>query len=77
MDQDHVSCPQGHCLATFIVISFMALCLLLLKQVSLPVGPPDVVPQYLDIIGGSGCSYQFWGKSDSDINGELGLSSIH
>ena len=69
MDQDHVSHPQGHCLAMFIIIMFMAPHFLLLKLVSLAMGPPDVVPQFLDVLGGSGCSYQFWGKSESDVNG--------
>ena len=40
-------------------------------------GPPNAVPQFLDVLGGSGCSYPFWGKSKSDIDGELGLSPIH
>ena len=61
----------------FIVILFMAPCLLLLKELDLPVGPPDVVPQFLEILGISGYGYQFWGKSESDINGESGLFSVH
>ena len=57
MDQDHVSHPQGHCLAPFIKIMFMVLCLLLLKDVDLSKGPPNVVSQFLDVLGGSGHSY--------------------
>ena len=37
-DQDCVSHPQKHCLATIIVISFTVPCLLLLKQVNLSMG---------------------------------------
>ena len=46
MNQNHVSCPQGHCLATFIIITFMVPCFLLLKQAGLPMGPSNVVPQF-------------------------------
>ena len=77
MDQDHVSHPQGHCLVLFMVIVFMMPCFLLLKQVSPPMGLPNAVPPFLDVLGGSGFGYQFWGKSGGDVNGELGLSSIH
>ena len=55
----------------------MALCLLLLKEVSLSMGPPNAFPQFLDILGGSGFSYQFWGKFKSDVERESGLSPIH
>ena len=40
-------------------------------------GPCNVVPQFLDILGGSGHRYLFWAKSQSDINGEARLSPIH
>ena len=43
-DQDLVSHPQGHCLAPFISIAFMAPCLLPLKEVSFSMGLPNVFP---------------------------------
>ena len=51
MDQDHVSCPQRHCLALFIMISLMTLHLYLLKQVSLNVAPPNAVWMYFVEVG--------------------------
>ena len=77
MDQDHVTHPQGHWLATFIIVTFMVPHLLLLKKVGLPVGPPNVVPQLLEVLGASGCSYWLWGESQGDINRELSLSLIN
>ena len=76
MDQDHVSHPQGHCLAPFVIITFMAPCLLLLKEVTFSMGPPNVFCQFLDICG-CGHSYQFRGKSERDVERELRLSPIH
>ena len=55
----------------------MALHLLLLKEFGLSMGPPNAFPQFLDVLGGSGHGYQFQGKSESDIGGELELSPIH
>ena len=40
-------------------------------------GPPNVFPQFLDVLGGCRCSYQSQGKSKSDTDRELGLSFIH
>ena len=57
MDTDHVSHFQGHCLAMFVIILLMAPCIHLPKQVSHPVGPPNAVPQFLDIFGGSEHGY--------------------
>ena len=56
-DQDHISHLQRHCLAIFIIISYLVLCLLLLKQVSLSMGTSNAVPQFLDVLGGCGYSY--------------------
>ena len=75
-DQGCVSPPQGHCLAPCIIIVLMAPHLLLLKEIGLSMGPPNVFPQFLDVLGGSGHGYQSWGKSKSDIDRELGLSPV-
>ena len=75
-DQDPVSHPQEHCLAPFIIITFMVHCLLLMKKVSFPLGPPNAFPQFLDIVGGCGHSYQSQGKSEGNIDRESGLSPI-
>ena len=40
-------------------------------------GPTYAFPQFLDILGGSGHGYQSWGQSESDINREPGLPSVH
>ena len=58
-NQDHVSDPQGHCLALFIIIMFMASCLLLLKEVGLSMGPFHVFPQFLDVLGELGTVVNF------------------
>ena len=34
--KDHVSHPQGHCLASSVIILLVVLCFLLLKKISLP-----------------------------------------
>ena len=76
-DQDHVSLPQGHCLATFIIITCMAPCLLLMKEVGLSMDLAKVFPQFLAVLGRRGHNYWLWGNSKSDINRETGLSPIH
>ena len=54
-DKNHVSRPQGYCLAMSVVILFLVLGLHLLVKVSLFIGPLDTVPQFLDIFSRSGC----------------------
>ena len=54
----------------------MVLCLLLLKEVGPPMGPPNSFPQFLYTCGGSGHGCQSQGKSEGDINRESGFSSI-
>ena len=41
MEEDHVSCPQGHCPAAFVIVLFVVLHLLLVEQISLPMDPPN------------------------------------
>ena len=40
-------------------------------------GPLNSFPQFLHVLGGSGCSYQSQSKSKGDINREVGLPPIH
>ena len=40
-------------------------------------GPLNVVSQLLNVFAGSGCSYQLWGNSEDEVDGELGLPTIH
>ena len=40
-------------------------------------GPPNVFFQFLDMLCGCGQSYQFWGKSEIDVNRDLEWSPIH
>ena len=72
-----MSQPQRYYLALFIITMFMAPCLLLLKEVGFPVGPPNSFPQFLYLLGGSGCGYQSWGKSEGEINRKSELFPIH
>ena len=69
--------PQGHCFTALVIILLMALHPLPLKEVGLPVGTLNVVPQPLDVFAESGCGYWLWGNSKGDINGESGLPTIH
>ena len=40
-------------------------------------GPPNAFPQFLDVLGGSGHSYQSQGRSKSNTDSESGLSPVH
>ena len=77
MDKNHVSHPQGHCLAASVIILLVALHFLPLKKVGLPESSLHAVPQVLDVFAGGRCRYWFWGNSKGDINGKLGLPTIH
>ena len=56
---------------------FMVPCLLLLKEVSLSIGQPNVFPQFLDVLDGSEHGYRLQDKSKSGIDGKLGLSPVY
>ena len=54
----------------------MVLCLLLLKQVSLSIAPPNVVPQSLDYLVEVGAVINYGVSLESDVDGESGLFEI-